>query len=266
MAIEIVVATPALLNEIEVWLRAEDDAYRKASAILSERWDPEIELPERGFLCNWNLVQRSFGKDPENVHVLLVDGVAMGFVDEMDILEVHPAHRTKGWGRHLADFMLKWAFDLGHSVAEIEVAPDAALPFWRRMGFTVDMERRGYGGGIYAFRRFERTQALGSGRRAPYRIAFHDKSRDWDPAVEPFSAFAGDGEVRADGTILLPERAYCFNPGRETSMDSVVRIEVDGALTYEDKVKRPTAQAIGLMLDPGGVYFFDHIAPGLAPA
>jgi hypothetical protein len=31
MAIEIVVATPALLSEIEVWLRAEDDAYQKAS-------------------------------------------------------------------------------------------------------------------------------------------------------------------------------------------------------------------------------------------
>lgn len=261
MQVEIVQATAALLAEIEVWLKAEDAAYRKASAILADRWDPDVEIPMKGFLCNWNLVQRSFARDPENVHVLRVDGAAVGFLDEMDILEVRPDLRGKGWGRLLADFMMKRAYEQGYSVAEIEVAPETALPFWTRMGFTPDIWRQGPGGGIYAFRRFERTTQLGPGPRVPYRIGFHDNARDWDPSVEPFLIFEGEGERLAGGAILLPERAYAFDPHHHASDDWVVTVEVAGQALYEDKVKRPSARAFGLSRDPGGLSYFDRINP-----
>lgn len=261
MQVEIVPATAALLAEIEIWLKAEDAAYHEASAILANRWDPDVEIPARGFLCNWNLVQRSFARDPENVHVLLVDGAAVGFLDEMDILEIRPDRRGQGWGRVLADFMVQRAFDRGYSVAEIEIAPETALPFWARMGFTPDSRRQGPGGGIYAFRRFERRRALGPGPRVPYRIAFHNNARDWDRQVEPFRVFEGHGERLADGAIQLPERAYAFDPDRDASDDWVVTVEVEGEAVYEDKVKRRSARAFGLERDPGGLCYFDRINP-----
>lgn len=261
MAAEIVPATHALLAEIEYWLKAEDTAFHEASAVLADRWDPDTEIPIRGFYCNWNLVQRSFARNPENVYVLLVDGAAVGFLDEMDILEVRPDLRSQGWGRVLADFMLRRSFDQGYSVAEIEIAPETALPFWMRMGFTPDPRRKGPGGGIYAFRRFERRQTLGPGPRVPYRIAFHDNPRDWDRAVESFLVFEGQGERLVDGAVRLPERAYAFDPDHDASDDWVVTVEVDGQAVYKDKVKRRSARAFGLDRDPGGLCYFDRINP-----
>ncbi|TDR90261.1 GNAT family N-acetyltransferase [Enterovirga rhinocerotis] len=260
MKAEIVPATSKLLDELETWLRAENDAYEAACERQAERC-PEIEILERGFFCNWNIVRRSFERDPRNVHVLLMDGAAIGFVDEMDILEVHPNFRRQGLGGMLADFMIRRAFDLGHSVAVIEVAPASAQPFWERMGFTMDVNRRGDGGGIYAFRRFERPQALGAGPRIPYRIAFHDRSRDWDESVEPFSVFEGMGEQQADGSVRLAERAYCFDATQPTSFDCVVRVELAGRLLFEDKVKRREAQDVGLEIDPGSICYFEHLTP-----
>ncbi len=260
MPAEIMPATEASLDEIEVWLTAEQAAHDAAAAILATRWNPEVEIPEPGFLCNWHLVRDSFSQDPTNVHVLVADGVAVGFVDKMDILEVRPDQRGKGYGRLLAAFMIRRAFDQGYSVAEIEVAPESALPFWRQMGFTIDPARQGGGGGIYAFKRFSRVHPLGDGPRVAYRIAFHPPSRDWDRNTPPFQVFAGEGKRLAGGRVQLPERAYCFDETRSTSMDCVVSIEVADEVLFEDKVKRPAAQAFGLELDPGYIYFLDVIS------
>lgn len=261
MDTKVVPATRALLSEIQTWLEAEDSAYRAACDTQAERWDPEIEIPERGFFCNWNIVLSSFERDPNNVHVLVVDGKAIGFVDEMDILEVHPGFRGRGFGRVLADFMLRRAFELGHSVAEIEVAPETALPFWKSMGFLEDSTRSGAGGGIYAYRRLERPLTLGPGPRVPYRIGFYEPSRDWDNSVEPFAVFAGEGEKLTDGSVRLAERAYCFDARQPTSTDCVLRVELAGELLFEDKVKRPEGQRIGLARDPGGVFYIDRLSP-----
>ena len=261
MGLEIVPATEATLAEIEAWLKAEQAAHEAAAAILAERWASDVEIPERGFLCNWHLVRRSFSRDPNNVHVLVADGAAMGFVDEMDILEVRPDQRGKGYGRRLAEFMLGRAFDQGYSVAEIEIAPESALPFWREMGFTADVTRQGGGGGIYAFKRFDRPYVLGNGPRVAYRVAFHPPDRDWDRATAPFQVFDGHGERLADGRVQLQERAYCFDETTATSLDCVVRLELAGECLFEDKVKRPAAQSFGLQVDPGDTYFLDFMTP-----
>jgi GNAT superfamily N-acetyltransferase len=260
MGVEIVPATEATLAEIELWLKAEQAAHDAAAAILAERWDSDVEIPERGFLCNWSLVRRAFERDPANVHVLLADGGAVGFVDKMDILEVRPDQRGNGFGRRLAEFMVGRAFDQGYSVAEIEIAPESALPFWRAMGFTADLTRQGAGGGIYAFRRFYRPQVLGNGPRVTYRVAFHPSERDWDKATAPFQVFEGQGEVQTGGRVRLPDRAYCFDEAKTTSIDCVVSLDLAGERLFEDKVKRPEAGAFGVKRDAGGVYFLDFIS------
>lgn len=261
MGDEIVPATAETLAEIQKWLEAEQAAHNQAAAALANCWDPDVEIPERGFLCNWNILQRSFAREPLSVHVLIIDGSAVGFVNEMDILEVRPDLRAKGYGRRLAEFMLGRAFEQGYSVAEIEIAPESALSFWRQMGFTADLARQGDGGGIYAFKRFIRRHPLSGGPRVPYRVAFHPQDRDWDQAAQPFEVFEGVGEVLPDGRVQLPERAYCFDQTKPTSPDCVVSIEVGGERLFEDKVKRPAARVFGLQLDAGYTYFLDAIAP-----
>ena len=96
MGVEIIPATAARMAEIQAWLEVEQTAYDAAAAAFESRRDPDVELPERGFLCNWHLVQRSFAKNVNNVHILIVDGAAVGFLDEMDILEVRA--RSAGQG------------------------------------------------------------------------------------------------------------------------------------------------------------------------
>ncbi len=260
MSVEILTATSATMHEIETWLQAEDNAYRKALAHRGRpSWDG-VEIPDQGFLCNWNIVTRSFEADSENVHVLIVDGQAVGFVNAMDILEVRADRRRAGFGQVLAAFMLQRAYDLGHSVAEIEIAPSTALPFWIQMGFTAHLDRTGAGGGIYAFKVFERRHALGDGARVPYRIAFFPRDRDYDPSVEPFQVFEGDAEVLRDGDLQLPSRAYCLDPNGPTGTGCVVRVEVAGQLVTESRVGHSGARETGIQLDTGGVSFFDRIA------
>jgi len=260
MGVEIVQATEATLREIEIWLREEQAVYEAAEADAQELdWDDRASLPTRGFLCNWNLVLRNFERDPSTVHVLLVDGAAAGFIWATDILEVRPDLRGKGYGRVLAEFMMERVRERGDCVVEIEVAPESALPFWRAMGFTPDPDRKGPGDGIYTYKRLIRTTTLGAGPRVPFKVAFYPRQRDWDETVAPFAVFDGLGEQLDDGSIRLPERAYGFDPGTETSPDFVVRIERAGECVFLDKVKRPAACAHGLQCDDGGVYFLDRI-------
>jgi GNAT superfamily N-acetyltransferase len=226
-----------------------------------KRRELDVDIPERGFYCNWNLVLRSFQRDPTNVHVLVAGGAAVGFIMEMDILEVRADQRGNGYGRQLAQFMIDRAFASGQCVAQIEVAPDTALPFWRQMGFTPDETRQGPGGGIYAFRRFDRIFGLGGGARVPYRVSFYPPDRKWNPAIQAFETFAGEAERLADGRLRLPRRAYCFDDAGPTSADSVIGIEVAGALVFEDKVKRSEAAGFGVELDPDYTYYLDHIVP-----
>jgi hypothetical protein len=49
MGVEIIPATAARMAEIQAWLEVEQAAYDTAAAALETRWDPDVELPERGF-------------------------------------------------------------------------------------------------------------------------------------------------------------------------------------------------------------------------
>jgi GNAT superfamily N-acetyltransferase len=260
MSVQIVPASQTTLAEIEAWLKAEDAAYQAAMEAVFTRREVDVEIPGRGFYCNWNLVLTSYRRDPANVHVLIADGAVVGFVDEMDILEVRADQRGKGYGRMLAEFMIGRAFERGLCVAQIEVAPDTALPFWRQMGFTADKGRQGPGGGIYAYRRFERNFSLGDGPRVPYRIAFYPPERKWEPFALPFEVFEGQGERLPGGGVQLARRAYCFDAGRETSPKCVVTIEIDGALLFADRIKLPEARELGVLQDPDCTYYIDHVS------
>lgn len=159
MAYQILPADEALLAEIEAWLDAEETNYQRASKDWEDA-DCEGDHPIRGFRCNWDSAKRGWREGRSKIHVLCVNGKAIGFLDGTDILEINPDHRGNGYGRILAGFMIQSAWEEGRSVIEIEIAPPSAEPFWQHMGFSVAGERQGYGGGNFAYKILPRTFRL----------------------------------------------------------------------------------------------------------
>lgn len=261
MAFQIVPANEPLLAEIEIWLDAEEAIYRRASKEWEEA-DYEGDRPVRGFRCNWDSAKKGWREGRAKIHVLLVEGEAVGFLDGTDILEIRPALRGKGYGRILADFMIQSAWDEGRSVVEIEIAPASAEPFWLSMGFTLVEEREGYGGGTFAYKILPRAFELGGGERVEYAISFFTAKARYSPEPKPFVGYAGEGARLADGHIQLPERAFCFNPTDDQHVDYFVKIEVDGDVLHFDKAKREESELCGVVRDAGSVFYVERINPG----
>ena len=256
----IVPATKELLLKIEAWLDDEEAAYQIARGQWAiEGWEG-VE-PVRGFRCNWDSTNRRWGEGYTQVDVLLVGGQPVGFLDGTDILEIRPSDRGKGYGRLLADFMLQNAIVDGRSVLEIEIAPASAQPFWEKMGFTVVPQRSGPGGGTYAYRVLDRSAALGMGKRVSYLVEYFDEAQRYADGGHAFLAFEGEGEVQSDGSIKLPERAYCFHPDRDVSEDCFVRIVVGGEQIHFEKVKRDSSRQHGCLRDKGYFYYMDRVVP-----
>jgi GNAT superfamily N-acetyltransferase len=256
----IVAADEARMAEIEEWLDEEEARYSTAN----EEWkanDYDGQNPVRGFRCNWDSVKKGW-KSGRKVFALIVQDHAVGFLDGTDILEIRPNWRGKGLGAVLADFMLKQEFDAGRSVVDIGIAPFSSEPFWReRMGFTVMQDREWYGGGTYAYKVLTRTFELSAGDRVPYTVEFYSEEDGYSKNSVPFARFSGLGERKDDGSIQLPERAYCFNENDEQHTDYFVAITLDGTTLVFDKAKRDECAELGVQKDKGGVYFLDRIRP-----
>ncbi len=259
MTVEILPATEAWVAEIEKWLEEEEATYKRAHHAW-EVGDCEGEAPTRGFLCNWELVKRSWRGSDGRVDVLVKDGKSIGFLWGADILEIKPEERGFGYGRVLAQFMIELAYGEGRSVIEIEIAPSSALPFWQSMGFTVVPDRNDSGGGCYAYKAFARRLTLSGGRRVSHLVEFFtEQARHTN--LPPFLKYAGSSESMPDGSVQLPERAFCFDPRGGNTEDCFVRLSLDSEVVFFDKLKRDRARAIGFQRDSGDIYFLECIPP-----
>ena len=126
------------------------------------------------------------------------------------------------------------------------------------MGFTPVPSRRGYGGGIYAYREIHRRCTLGRGRRVPFAIRFYEEAAHHRRS-KPFRVYQGDGEIRRSGQVRIPERAVCYAPTVTDLADCYVEIEVGGRQLFRDKTKRDQAESFGVRFDPGNIPFIDAI-------
>lgn len=259
MTIKIVPATEELLAEVEVWLDAEEAKYQ----ITNQAWEDggcEGDQPRRGFRCNWDTVKKGWLEYEQKVDVLVLDEAAIGFLAGTDILEIHPAHRGRGYGVLLADFMIKRAFDEGYSVVEIEIAPRAAEAFWVRQGFIPDQKRLRGGNGLYAHLELPRSFSLGDGPRVRVEIAFYDEQARYKGG-RPFKTFDGEGERLPDGTIQLPERVHGTDNTLDSNVENHVRIVVDGDEVFFDRAKY--GRVHGTARDPKGNHYIDRICAGV---
>ncbi|RAK63311.1 GNAT family N-acetyltransferase [Phenylobacterium kunshanense] len=238
---QILPATPDLMDEIEIWLDAEERAYNAGDAAV------------RGFRCNWDTVRKSWGCGERPVDVLVVGGKAVGFLYGTDILEIHPDHRGRSYGVLLSDFMVRRASDKGFSILEIEIAPATAEPFWVRQGFKP--HRMPYRDGLYATLALERQFSLGQGQRVEVEIEFYDeKEARWGA---PFARYAAMGERLPDGSIQLPERLHGHDPSLTSNTDNHIKIVVDGDELYFGRAKY--GRDHGVATDPHGHLYIDRV-------
>ena len=248
------------MTEIEAWLDAEEAAHKAGMAAWKAggAFGDYDDIPARGFRCNWDNTKKLWREHSGGIDILVVDGEAIGF-QGFSIFEIRPDLRGKGYGRILAEFMISRAFEDGWSLLEIGIAPDTAIPFWERMGFTLVPDRQDNGGGIFAYKILPRKFDLGGGGRVPFLVEFFTEEEKYGSDGRPFSTFSGFGERLADGGIQLPERAYCFQPLEDVGGNAFVRIEIDGRELHFDKLKRESSRVVGLECDPGYTYFLDRI-------
>ncbi|MDP0930189.1 GNAT family N-acetyltransferase [Paracoccus onubensis] len=203
------------------------------------------------------MVKRDWRDNCGAVYILVRNSKSIGFLWETDILEIRPDERGRGYGRLLADFMVKRSFDEGRSLITIEIAPSSAIPFWKRMGFTPVEARWGHGDGLYAYRRFERRLPIGAGSRVYFSIEFSTERGHFSGAA-PFFRLEGVGECLPDGIVQLPERVVCFNP-ENTGGDDFARITVGDKVIFQDKLKRTEGARCGIQRDVGYTYFIERI-------
>lgn len=256
LTIEIVPATKATMAEVEAWLDAEEAAHVTANKAWES--DYSVEVPHRGFRCNWDETKRRWLEDQAPVDILIVDGEAVGFQGQ-GLFEIRPDMRRKEYGRLLAEHMIASKFEEGSSVIEIGISPRTAQPFWESVGFTCAPGKIHHGSGAYAYMMLPRKFELTSGERVPYRISFFSAEEQYRDCPKAYAVFEGSAERLPNGSLQLPQRAICFDPEERRPSDPFVRIEVAGEEIHFEKAKRDGSEALGVRHDRDGRYYLDHI-------
>jgi GNAT superfamily N-acetyltransferase len=94
-----------------------------------------------GFYCNWNFIESSYKQ--EKLCCIVINTEAVGFAvwDEsdlaarLDIVEIRPDLRGKGFGRILVEKCFNHFRNLGLLVVDLECQPPTSEPVWRCLGF-----------------------------------------------------------------------------------------------------------------------------------
>ena len=94
-----------------------------------------------GFYCNWNIIESSYKR--EELCCITSNNVAIGFaawgrnepIAHLDIVEVHPDLRRKGFGKTLVEGCFNHFRNLGLLVVDLECQPPTSEPVWRCLGF-----------------------------------------------------------------------------------------------------------------------------------
>lgn len=112
------------LTEIENWLIEEEN------------------FTGDGFYCNWEIICSSYEK--ENLLTISVKNQAIGFITwkinnkhvaTIEITEIKPAHRGKGYGKRLISKLIQYLITHDVYVVQLKCAPLTSEPIWRHLGF-----------------------------------------------------------------------------------------------------------------------------------
>jgi GNAT superfamily N-acetyltransferase len=123
--IDIQLATNVHLDEVLAWLKQEQEETGES------------------FYRNKEIIVDSF--NASEMVCASVDNCVIGFGiftrysqggSCIDIFEIHPAHRGKGYGRELAQHFIQMLSESRAHNISVKCAPHSSEGFWRKFGFT----------------------------------------------------------------------------------------------------------------------------------
>lgn len=113
------------LQELKTWLKAEED------------------LSQSGFFCNWDTIEKAFKKSC--LIVFIYNNEIVGFLSwstfsapyvYIDIMEIHPNHRKKGFGKRMFEACEIYFKNKEFLAMILCCEPRESEAFWRKMCFT----------------------------------------------------------------------------------------------------------------------------------
>ena len=101
----------------------------------------EHNTSNSGFYCNWSIIAQGFSE--KNLSVITENGLAIGFVVYsfydfqaiIDIAEIKPTERKKGYAKILIGGILEHFRSTGYLVCRLFCSPEDSQPFWKKIGF-----------------------------------------------------------------------------------------------------------------------------------
>ncbi|TCD03223.1 GNAT family N-acetyltransferase [Pedobacter psychroterrae] len=120
------------IDEIESWLVAEEQASHE------------------GFYCNWSIILQSF--EDKKAALLIVEEKAIGFITwferdkvaTIQIAEIKPEERKKGYGRYLAEHLFGKLLKKGFVVLDLHCQPARSEAVWKKLGFVRFTDTKGF--------------------------------------------------------------------------------------------------------------------------
>jgi GNAT superfamily N-acetyltransferase len=103
----------------------------------------EYEEKEAGFYGNWEAIEKAF--ENNRMVILAKDSEPVAFLTyrfeeltaRIEIMEVHPNYRKKGYGRILFNDFIKIARESKAIVIDLYCSPEESQEFWESVGFEL---------------------------------------------------------------------------------------------------------------------------------
>ncbi|WP_232793690.1 N-acetyltransferase [Siphonobacter sp. SORGH_AS_0500] len=106
--------------------------------------EEEERNTQEGFYCNWNSIKSSY--DEKSIAIILEGRKAIGFITwhgggedssaGIDISEIHPDYRRKGYLKHMFNELCQHLVAQGTVALWLRCVPAASEKAWKRLGFT----------------------------------------------------------------------------------------------------------------------------------
>jgi predicted GNAT family acetyltransferase len=124
--------------KVEINLAPNDNHLSEIKSWLVE----EENKTGQGFFCNWDSIIYAF--DRKELTIITKDDLVIGFlaysitdcVVHIEITEIHPRFRKKGFGKTLVSESLKAFKEKGNVTVELYCQPIESERVWRKLGFT----------------------------------------------------------------------------------------------------------------------------------
>lgn len=167
--------------------------------IIKEWLIEEKKKFNSGFFCNWNFIEKCVNSN--RALCLIENELPIGFVCwscygqkiiEIDILEIHPDFRKRGYGRAFVELIIDYFRDRMIMAIKLFCAPESSFYFWQNIGFN--QFSNGYDSRIYMYK------------------TIIDSAQ-----VSPYSGISDDSKCYVDVWDVQPHR---------NSLDPLVSIEV----------------------------------------